>query len=177
VGRSVVGGAIAQAAIRLKGFGVVNALGVVMAKPDAMPDAMPDATPDAIERLRADEDVVLAAITAIRVPLRQSLVARYGVAVGSDATANAVAWAWEHQAEFLQLRHPFPYLHRVGQSSVRSTFAWNRRTRLDFPIEPSSAAPGDPFADVTIQANSVVTERIRILRWTHTGLLPARNPA
>lgn len=53
------------------------------------------------------------------VTLRRALVARNGVEDGSDAAAEAVAWAWEHAAEVESMANPLGYLFRVGQSSLR----------------------------------------------------------
>ena len=49
--------------------------------------------------------------------LRQALVARYGVDVGEQAVAAAMAWAWEHQDRLVGVSALRAYLFRVGQSS------------------------------------------------------------
>jgi DNA-directed RNA polymerase specialized sigma24 family protein len=51
--------------------------------------------------------------------LRQSLVARYGSERGREATAEALAWAWEHREKVQQINSPVAYLFRVGQSRTR----------------------------------------------------------
>jgi len=68
------------------------------------------------------------------VTLRRALVARNGVEDGSDAAAEAIAWAWEHRSEVEAMSNSLGYLFRVGQSSLRR----ERRVRLrssEFRVE------------------------------------------
>lgn len=51
--------------------------------------------------------------------LRRALVAAYGPDLGSEATADALAWAWEHFERVDAMDNAVGYLWRVGQSSVR----------------------------------------------------------
>lgn len=51
--------------------------------------------------------------------LRLSLVAGYGVERGREATAEALAYAWENWESVGSLEHPIAYLHRVGRSRTR----------------------------------------------------------
>lgn len=67
------------------------------------------------------------------VALRRALVARYGVELGTEAAADAVAYAWEHRTAVSALANPLGYLFRVGQSSVRRNV--RERRRLDLPAE------------------------------------------
>jgi DNA-directed RNA polymerase specialized sigma24 family protein len=52
-------------------------------------------------------------------PLRRALVGAYGIDLGSEATADALAWAWEHFDRVEAMTNPAGYLWRVGQTSVR----------------------------------------------------------
>ena len=63
--------------------------------------------------------------------LRRALVARYGIVTGTEAHADAVAYAWEHRARLASMANPVGYLYRVGQTSVRS----QRRPRVVLPPE------------------------------------------
>lgn len=54
------------------------------------------------------------------VRLRRALVAAYGPQSGADATAAALAWAWEHWDRVQGMASPMGYLYRVGQSSLRT---------------------------------------------------------
>jgi DNA-directed RNA polymerase specialized sigma24 family protein len=66
--------------------------------------------------------------------LRQLLVARYGIDVGAESTADALAYAAEHWDRVGRLDSPLAYLYRVAQSSSRRYFRW-QRNRADFPGE------------------------------------------
>lgn len=59
--------------------------------------------------------------------LRRALVAAYGSRLGHEATAEALAWAWEHRERLDAMDRPEAYLYRVGQSRIR-----RRRMRLPF---------------------------------------------
>ena len=58
--------------------------------------------------------------------LRRVLVAHYGVDVGSDATADALAYGWQHWDRVSQMANPVGYLYRVAQSSARRHRRWVR---------------------------------------------------
>ena len=66
-----------------------------------------------------------------------ALAAAYGLEVGAEATADALAWAWEHWYSLEQKRNPAGYLYRVGQSKARR---YCRPTVL-FPEIPAGEAP------------------------------------
>lgn len=51
--------------------------------------------------------------------LRAGLVAAYGPEVGADATAEALAYAWEHWQRISDMENPAGYLYRVGQTAAR----------------------------------------------------------
>jgi DNA-directed RNA polymerase specialized sigma24 family protein len=52
--------------------------------------------------------------------LRRGLMASYGSDRGREATADALAVAWERWDQVRQMANPVGYLYRVGQSSTRS---------------------------------------------------------
>jgi RNA polymerase sigma factor (sigma-70 family) len=74
--------------------------------------------------------------------LRRALVASYGVEVGSDACAEALAWAWEHWARVSEMANPVGYLFRVGQSATRRHRRW-RRSRVLLPREAENPDEGE----------------------------------
>jgi RNA polymerase sigma factor (sigma-70 family) len=78
------------------------------------------------------------------VALRRALVARYGLVDGSDAAAEAVAWAWEHHDRVAAMTNPAGYLFRVGQSSLRQR---RRRERRRVDVLPCAVARDMPEAD------------------------------
>ena len=58
-------------------------------------------------------------MTKVEPGLRHAFRANYGVERGRDATAEALAYAWEHWSRVSQLANPSGYLYRVGRSKTR----------------------------------------------------------
>jgi RNA polymerase sigma factor (sigma-70 family) len=53
--------------------------------------------------------------------LRRALIAGFGAAVGREAAADALAWAWQNWDRVAGLESPVGYLYRVGRTlAVRS---------------------------------------------------------
>lgn len=63
--------------------------------------------------------------------LRHALIARYGPEVGAEATAEALAYGWEHWNRVSKMQNPAGWLYRVGQS--RSRRFRRRPVRLPAP--------------------------------------------
>jgi RNA polymerase sigma factor (sigma-70 family) len=59
--------------------------------------------------------------------LRHALVAAVGRDRGREATAEALAYGWEHWGDLRVMANPVGYLYRVGRSRVRV-----RRHRFEF---------------------------------------------
>jgi len=80
--------------------------------------------------------------------LRRALVARYGVDVGVEATADAMAYAWERWNEVAAMANPAGYLWRVGQTSARRHRRWQRTPHLPLEVvaEGTTTEPGLPAA-------------------------------
>jgi RNA polymerase sigma factor (sigma-70 family) len=74
-------------------------------------------------------------VTRAEPRLRHALVAALGVEHGTDATCEALAYAWQHWTRVKGLEHPVPYLYKVGRSAAR------RYRRPLRPAPPPSAAP------------------------------------
>ena len=70
--------------------------------------------------------------------LRAALTSLYGADMGREATAEAMAWSFEHWDRMRSMEHPIAYLYRVGQTRTRRL---RRRTKLTFAPELVSAAP------------------------------------
>lgn len=51
--------------------------------------------------------------------LRRVFVAAYGSDRGYEATAEALAYGWEHWARVRRMENPLGYLYRVGRSRTR----------------------------------------------------------
>ncbi len=69
--------------------------------------------------------------------LRLALVSAYGPDHGAEATADALAYAWEHWDRIHGMANPAGYLYRVGQTSAR-------RYRRKPPVVPVDPAEADP---------------------------------
>lgn len=65
--------------------------------------------------------------------LRRALIARYGGEIGREATAEALAYGWEHWDKVRAMDNPLGYLYRVGQS--RSRRLWPRRSVFETPVD------------------------------------------
>jgi len=79
--------------------------------------------------------------TATRPRLQRALVARYGIEVGTEATADAIAYAWEHWDRVGAMDNAIGYLWRVAQTSARRQHRWTRRPR--FPDERAGTTAQD----------------------------------
>lgn len=80
-------------------------------------------------------------VADVSVRLRRALVARYGVELGVEACAEAIAWAWAHRDRLTTMSNPAGYLYRVGQTAVRRQTRWHRTPPL--PRE-------EPHADLVL---------------------------
>ena len=73
--------------------------------------------------------------------LSHALAAAYGIEVGAEVTADALAWAWEHWGKVQAMDNAAGYLYRVGQSMARRY----HRPRKLFPVLPPQEVPSvDP---------------------------------
>jgi len=66
--------------------------------------------------------------------VRAGLIGAYGVEVGSEAAAEALAYAWEHWPRVSAMANPGGYLYRVGQTAARRA---RRPTKVLFPAHAS----------------------------------------
>ncbi len=69
--------------------------------------------------------------------LRRAFISMYGPEVGSEVTADALAYAWEHWSRVEKMENPAGYLFRVGQSRARGY----RHRPQALPEAPDAAAP------------------------------------
>jgi len=81
--------------------------------------------------------------------LRRALVAAYGPDLGTDAAADALAWAWQHFDRVEAMDAPLGYLWRVGQTSVRRVTRRRRRegTWVDGRVVATLASVGADTGD------------------------------
>ncbi len=69
--------------------------------------------------------------------LRGGLIAAFGVEVGAEATADALAYAWENHDRVMSMESPAAYLFRVGQTSARRS----RRRQGHMPMPTAVDLP------------------------------------
>lgn len=79
--------------------------------------------------------------------VRRALVAAYGVEIGSDAAADALAVAWERWPSVSVMDNPAGYLYRIGQSKARPHLRWAHR-RGTFPPPASTEPVRDDVLDM-----------------------------
>jgi RNA polymerase sigma factor (sigma-70 family) len=89
--------------------------------------------------------------TEVEPRLRRALVAAYGADLGSDAAADALAWAWEHFDRVEAMANPAGYLWRVGQSSIRRALR-GRTERWPAPDDSGGAGAGDHVYEPALAA-------------------------
>jgi DNA-directed RNA polymerase specialized sigma24 family protein len=83
-------------------------------------------------------------IADARVRLRRALVARYGVQLGVEACAEAIAWAWANRDRVLTMANPVGYLYRVGQTAVRSETRFHHAPLFPHEIGDDELSIPDP---------------------------------
>lgn len=67
--------------------------------------------------------------------LRFALVAALGQQDGLDATAEALAYGWEHRSRVETMENPIGYLYRVGRSRVRVRIPRSRSRFVPVPVD------------------------------------------
>jgi DNA-directed RNA polymerase specialized sigma24 family protein len=80
--------------------------------------------------------------------VRRALVAYYGIEVGSEAAAEAMAVAWQRWDEIAVMDNPGGYLFRVGQSSARPHVRWRQRSAAFPSADPSSVSDDAVVVDL-----------------------------
>lgn len=95
---------------------------------------------------------------AIETRLRRALVSAYGSERGREATAEALAYAWEHWDTIRTVHNPLAYLFRVGQSRTRS-----RQSRPLFAPPPEPEPWYEPNLAVALERLSVAQRTAVVL--------------
>jgi len=73
-------------------------------------------------------------VTVIRSRLQRVLVAKYGVNLGVELTAEVESWAWENFDQLRGMNNPLGYLYRVAQSRSRKYLRWKSRSVSVEPV-------------------------------------------
>jgi DNA-directed RNA polymerase specialized sigma24 family protein len=102
--------------------------------------------------------------------LKQSLIAALGGDAGSEATAEALAWAWEHWSRVEGMDNPGGYLYRLGRNRAASIL----RRNVVFPDLPD-APEGSPWVEPGLptalghlsEMQRVVVLLLHAFGWTH----------
>jgi DNA-directed RNA polymerase specialized sigma24 family protein len=91
----------------------------------------------------SDETTFRRFVPMVEPRLRTALVGVYGPDRGAEATAEALAYAWEHWDQVKGLSNPAGYLYRVGQSRTRPRKIRSLFHRPEVPeqwVEPALGA-------------------------------------
>lgn len=91
----------------------------------------------------AEESDFDAFVLEVEPRLRRGFLAAYGTERGREATAEALAWAWEHWHRVRGMRNAAGYLYRVGQSRTRP----RRRALMELPTPA-----GEPWVEPALPA-------------------------
>ena len=102
--------------------------------------------------------------------LRRGLVAGFGIQIGEEATADAIAYAWEHWARVHGMDNPIGYLFRVGQTAgQRSQRAPTLGMIVPEPKTQPMVEPGLPAAIASLSENQrISTLLVHGAGWTLT---------
>ena len=77
----------------------------------------------------------------VELRLRQALIASFGPEVGREASAEALAYGWEHWNRVSVMDNPVGFLYRVGQTHA------GRLRRRDRVVLPSGAVNSTPWVE------------------------------
>lgn len=94
--------------------------------------------------------------------LRRAFAGSLGLDGAAEATAEALAWAWENRNRLAEMENPVGYLYRVGRSRTR------RRRQPE--MLPSPVELGLPEVEpALVPALLALTERQRTAVWLVHG--------
>lgn len=99
--------------------------------------------------------------------LRVALVGAFGPHLGREATADALAWAWQNLERLDGMENPVGYLYRIGRNEALKEVRLQSRHFLE------SAAPGFDLPDyepMLASFMSELSEHQRVAVWMVHGL-------
>ncbi len=120
-----------------------------------------------------DDEAAFAAFVGDAEPrLRRAFTLLRGADVGGDATAEALAWAWEHWDQLQAMTNPVGYLYRVGSSRTR--FREERFPHAPAPPDAPGFEPGlvPALARLTVRQRTAVV-LVHGCGWTHQEVADA----
>ena len=108
-------------------------------------------------------------VTEVEPRLHSALIPSLGLDNAREATAEALAWAWEHWGRVRTMDNPGGYLYRVARSKARKLY----RRHPTLPAAPSNdmpwVEPGLPDAIATLtDRQRVVVMLVHSFGWTQT---------
>ena len=118
---------------------------------------------------RSDHDATFILFATAHEPrLRRAFVAAYGTDRGTEATAEALAYAWQHWKRVSAMMNPVGYLYRVGQSRTRPRRQHPLRPEWRTPDnEPRHFEPGlAPALAALSEAQRVAVVLVHGFDWT-----------
>ncbi len=97
-------------------------------------------------------------VSTVEPRLRRALSAAFGSDLGREATAEALAYGWQHWERVRVMENPAGYLFRVGQRKAR-------RIRSRPPaVDQVSTGPSDPWVEPGLApALAKLTEKQRVV--------------
>ena len=117
---------------------------------------------------RDETDAFTRFVKEVEPGIRIALSAAYGREHGREATAEALAYAWENWQRVGAMSNPAGYLYRVGQTKARRL----RRRRVKLPLEVHGEPPWiEPALESALGALSKRQRSAVVLvhgfQWTH----------
>ena len=100
--------------------------------------------------------------------VRQALSARLGHQTGREATAEALAYAWEHWDRVEEMTNPVGYLYAVGRDRGRKSLT--RRRPVFYPIDAARLPWVEPSLRSALESlperQRVVVVLLHCYQWT-----------
>ena len=100
--------------------------------------------------------------------LREALTATLGSEAGREATADALAYGWEHWSRVGRLENPAGYLYAVGRNNQRRRY--RRRQRVLMEVDPERTPWVEPELPAALAAlpdqQRIVVVLLHCFEWT-----------
>lgn len=100
--------------------------------------------------------------------LREALTAALGSEAGREATADALAYGWEHWSRVGQLENPAGYLYAVGRNNQRRRY--RRRRPVLMEVDPERTPWVEPELPAALAAlpdqQRIVVVLLHCFEWT-----------
>ncbi len=101
--------------------------------------------------------------------LLAGLVAAFGTEVGAEATAEALAYAWENWERLSLMANPAGYLFRVGQTAARRSRRRHGHLPTPTPVELPDFEPRLlPSLDLLTEAQRTSVLLVHAFGWSQT---------